>query len=152
MPNTYTQIHIHAVFVVKTRACLIQNSWKDELYRYLAGIIQNHGHKVLIINGMPDHVHILIGMRPHQSLSDLMRDIKSCSTSWINDKGFLKYKFLWQEGFGAFSYSKKDIANVIEYIYNQELHHKKKTFTEEYIHLLEQQGIQYDARYIFSQI
>ena len=106
MANTYTQIHIQVVFTVQNRDCIIQNSWKEELYKYISGVIQNHKHKVLAINGMPDHLHILIGLRPTQSLSDLMQDVKGSSSKWINQKRFTKGKFSWQEGFGAFSYGK----------------------------------------------
>jgi REP element-mobilizing transposase RayT len=132
MANAYTQIHIHAVFAVQNRECIISAQWKDELYKYITGIIRNNNHKPLAINGMPDHIHILFGMRPVQSLSDLMQDIKGYSSKWINEKHFIKTKFSWQEGYGAFSYSKSQLPQVISYIENQENHHKKKTFSEEY--------------------
>ena len=114
MANTYTQIHLHLIFAVRFRASIIRSSWKDELYKYITGIIKNNHHKLICINGMPDHIHILIGMRPVQSLSELMQDIKSCSSKWINQKRLVKGRFEWQEGFGAFSYSKSGIRNVIE--------------------------------------
>ena len=136
MANTYTQIHIQVVFNFKNLDCIIQETWKYELYKYISGIIQNHNHKVLAINGMPDHVHILIGMRPTQSLSDLMQDVKGNSSKWINQKRFTKGKFSWQEGYGAFSYAKSQKEQVVNYILNQELHHKKKTFKEEYTEFL----------------
>lgn len=106
MPNTYTQIHIHVIFAIQNRLSLISKSWEKRLYQYITGIIQNHGHKLLSINGMPDHIHILFGMRPSQSLSDLMRDVKGDSSLWINENKFVAGKFSWQEGYGAFSYSK----------------------------------------------
>ncbi len=106
MANTYTQIHLHLIFAVKGRQSLIQKNWKDELYKYITGIIQNHQHKLLSINGMPNHLHILIGYRPSQSLPDLLQDIKGDSSKWINTKGLIKGKFEWQSGYGAFSYSK----------------------------------------------
>ena len=152
MANTYTQIHIQAVFVVQNRDCVIQKSWKDELYKYITGIIQNHNHKVLAINGMPDHVHVLIGMRPTQSLSELMQDIKGGSSNWINQKGFVKGKFSWQEGYGAFSYSKSHVDAVIEYINKQEKHHRKKTFIDEYFEFLEKFKVEYDERYVFKPV
>jgi putative transposase len=152
MANTYTQIHIQAVFVVKDRECLIRPGWKNELYKYMTGIIQNHNHKVLAINGIPDHVHILFGMRPVQSLSDLLQDVKGDSSKWINQKGFLNGHFSWQEGFGAFSYCKAHINNVINYIGNQELHHKTETFYDEYIRLLKFHAIDFDSRYIFKPV
>lgn len=152
MANTYTQIHIQAVFVVQNRDCVIHKSWKNELYKYITGIIQNHNHKVLAINGMPDHVHVLFGMRPTQSLSDLMQDIKGDSSEWINEKGYVKGKFSWQAGYGAFSYSKSHVENVITYIQNQEMHHKKKTFMEEYQEFLEKFEVDYDERYVFKPV
>ena len=152
MANTYTQIHIHAVFAVQNRDCIIRDTWKDELYKYITGIIKNNQHKPLAINGMPDHIHVLFGMRPSQSLSDLMQDIKGSSSKWINEKKFTKYRFSWQEGFGAFSYSKSQLSNVIVYINNQKEHHRIKTFIEEYKELLQEFNIDYDDRYIFKPI
>lgn len=152
MANTYTQIHIHAVFAVQNRDCIICDTWKDELYKYITGIIKNNQHKPLAINGMPDHVHVLFGMRPSQSLSDLMQDIKGSSSKWINEKKFTKYRFSWQEGFGAFSYSKSQLSNVIVYINNQKEHHRIKTFIEEYKELLQEFNIDYDDRYIFKPV
>ena len=152
MPNTYTQIHIHAVFAVQNRECIIRDSWKDELYKYIGGIIKNNRHKPLIINGMPDHVHVLFGFRPSQSLSDLMQDIKGSSSLWINEKRLVPGKFSWQEGYGAFSYSKRELPYIIKYIENQQNHHKKKTFLEEYHQLLKEFEIDYDDRYIFKPV
>ena len=114
MANTYTQIHIQAVFSVQSRECIIGKAWKDELYKYITGIIRSQKHKVLAINGMPDHLHIFFGMRPTQSLSGLMQDIKGDSSLWVNKNGFVKETFSWQEGYGAFSYSKSNVDNVIE--------------------------------------
>ena len=152
MANTYTQIHIQAVFAVQNRQSLIQNAWKNKLYKYITGIIQNYGHKVLQINGMPDHIHILIGMRPNQSISDLLQQIKNSSTDWINENNFLKQCFSWQSGYGAFSYAKSQVPTVIKYIQNQEEHHKKKNFQEEYLDFLNEYEIEYDERYIFRPI
>jgi REP element-mobilizing transposase RayT len=152
MANTYTQIHIHAVFAVQNRNCIINKSWQDELYKYITGIIHTNNHKLLIINGMSDHLHVLFGMRPVQSLSDLMQDIKGSSSKWINDKRFTKSKFSWQEGYGAFSYSKSDLTKVINYIANQQQHHQVKKFIVEYRELLEEFGIEYDDKYIFKPI
>lgn len=152
MANTYTQIHIQAVFAVQNRDCIIHRGWKDELYKYITGIVQNNKHKILAMNGMPDHVHILFGFRPSQSLSDLMQDIKGSSSKWINEKKFIKGKFSWQEGYGAFSYSKSDLPNVIQYIKNQEEHHKKKSFIEEYKDLLKKFEIDYDERFVFKPV
>ncbi len=151
MANTYTQIHLHAIFGVQNRISLINTSWKNDLYKYITGIIQNNKHKVLVINGMPDHIHILFGMRPYQSLSELMQDVKGSSSKWINKKGFVKGRFSWQEGYGAFSYSKSQLKNVINYIGNQEEHHKKRSFTEEYLELLQKFDIDYNENYIFHE-
>jgi len=152
MANTYTQIHIQAVFSVQNRNCVIRRSWKAELYKYITGIIQNHGHKVLVINGKPDHIHVFFGMRPSQALSDLMQDIKGDSSKWINQNRFVQGHFSWQEGFGAFSYSKSHVDNVIDYIKNQDYHHKTRTFTEEYLDFMKKFEIDYDARYIFKPV
>ena len=152
MANTYTQIHLQFVFAVKYRNGLIHASFKEELYKYISGIIKENNHKLLAINGMPDHLHIFIGMRPSQSISDLLQDIKGSSSKWINEKKFLKVKFEWQEGYGAFSYSKSHVNNVISYIRNQENHHKKETFREEYLKFLKVFEIEYDERYIFKDL
>jgi REP element-mobilizing transposase RayT len=148
--NTYTQIHLQAIFAVKKRTGLIQKEWKDELYKYITGIIQAYDHKLLAINGMPDHLHIFFGMRPIQSLSDLMQNIKQDSSKWINQKKFIKEKFEWQSGFGAFSYSKSQASSVINYVHNQESHHRKIRFQDEYKKFLEKFEIAYDERYIFK--
>ena len=152
MANTYTQIHIQAVFALRNRASLISSSWKEELYRYITGIIQNYDHKVLQINGMTDHIHILFGMRPTQSLSELMQKVKQDSTKWIGEKGFVKGKFSWQAGYGGFSYAKSELPDVIAYIKNQEDHHREKTFKTEYTALLNEFEIEYDEQYVFKEI
>ena len=152
MANTYTQIHIQAVFAVQNRFSLIGKDCKDELYKYITGLLQNQGHKVLQINGMPDHVHLLIGLRPTQALADLMQMVKQDSFKWINTKGFVKGKFSWQSGYGAFSYSKNQVPRVINYIQEQEKHHLKRSFLEEYEELLKIHKIEYDQRYIFKPI
>lgn len=152
MANTYSQIHIQVVFAVQNRESLIGSKWKNELYQYLVGIIQNHQHKVIAINGMPDHVHILIGLRPSQSISDLMQKVKGDSSKWINRKGFVLGKFSWQEGYGVFSYGKSQIDDVIEYIKRQEIHRQRKTFKEEYLQFLEKFALDYDERFVFKEI
>lgn len=148
--NTYTRIHI--VFTVQNRGCIILDAWNEELYKYISGIIQNHKHKVLAINEMPDHLHVLIGMRPTQSLSDLIQNIKGESSKWINPKRFLKGKFSWQEGYGAFSYGKSQINQVIDYINNQEENQRKRTFLEEYKFLLDKFEVDFDHRFIFQEV
>ena len=150
MANTYTQIHIHAVFAVQNRLSLIQQQWQGELYRYISGIISKNGHKLLQIGGMPDHVHVFFGMRPSQSLSDLMQDIKGDSSKWINQKRFVDGIFSWQEGYGAFSYSRSQITDVVKYIDNQAEHHMRKTFIEEYRDFLKLFEVEYDEKYIFK--
>lgn len=152
MANTYTQIHIHFVFAVKFRNGIIQSRWKDNLYKYITGIVQNNNHKLLAINGMSDHFHILIGIRPSQSISDLMKDVKQGSSLWINENKLTNGRFEWQEGYEAFSYSKSQVNTVIEYIKNQEIHHKKRTFREEYIEFLEKFEIEYDEKFVFKDL
>ncbi|MEO8149894.1 MAG: IS200/IS605 family transposase [Bacteroidia bacterium] len=152
MANTYTQIHIQAIFAVQNRESIIGKQWQDELYKYITGIIQNYKHKLLAINGMPDHVHVFFGMRPDQSLSVLMQQVKGDSSKWINEKKLIPGKFSWQEGYGAFSYSKSQVPQVIKYIQRQEEHHRKKTFIEEYIQFLNAFEIEYDERYIFKPV
>ncbi|HSN60452.1 MAG TPA: IS200/IS605 family transposase [Ferruginibacter sp.] len=152
MPNTYTQIHIQFVFAVKFRKAVIQPLWKEALHSYITGIIQNKTHKMLQINTMPDHLHMLIGFRPNDNMSQLIQVVKSESTKFINDHEYTNRPFSWQEGFGAFSYSKSHVANVIKYIQNQEQHHKKQTFLDEYVSFLEKFEIEYDERYIFKQL
>jgi REP element-mobilizing transposase RayT len=148
MPNTYTQIHIQFVFAVKFRDKTISKKWKDDLYKYITGIVQNQSHKLLAINGMSDHVHMLVGLPPSQSISELMQYVKKDSSRWINDNELVKGKFEWQEGYGAFSYGASQIDEVIKYIDNQEEHHRKKTFREEYIDFLTKFKVEYDERYI----
>lgn len=150
--NTYTQIHIQIVFAVKFRNSQIQEEWKDELYKYITGIIQHNKHKLLAINGVSDHIHIFVGMRSHQSLSDLVKDIKGCSSKWINEKKFLPTRFEWQNSFGAFSYGKSQVESVIQYINNQEEHHKKTDFKTEYIAFLEKFEVEYDLKFIFKDL
>ena len=152
MANTYTQIHLQVIFAVKKRTGLIQREWKDELYKYIPGIIQIQDHKMLAINGMPDHIHVFFGMRPIQSLSDLMQEIKQDSSKWINQKKYIKERFEWQEGFGAFSYSKSQASRVIAYVQNQEVHHRNITFLDEYRKFLDKFEIDYDERYIFKEL
>lgn len=152
MANTYTQIHIQCVFTVQNRDCVIKKHWREELHKYITGIIQNHGHKILAINSMPDHVHVFFGMRPTQSLSDLMQDVKEYSTKWINKNRFIKSRFSWQEGYGGFSYCKSQINDVIAYIIDQEKHHKKKSFMEEYDDFLKEFEIDFDERFIFKPV
>jgi putative transposase len=150
MANTYTQIYIHAVFAVQNRDALISIEWNERLHKYITGIIQNQGHKLIAINSMPDHVHIFIGMKPDASLSDLIRDVKRDSTNFINHEIRLRFKFNWQEGYGAFSYSHSQIDAVVKYIINQERHHHRKTFREEYETMLKEFAVEYDARYVFE--
>jgi len=152
MANTYTQIHIQAIWAVQNRDCLIGKEWKHELHQYITGIVQNKGHKMLQINSMSDHVHMFFGMRPKEALSDLMKIVKQESTNWIKTNGFVRARFSWQEGFGGFSYAKSQVPQVIRYVKHQEEHHKKKTFIEEYIEFLDAFEVEYDERYIFKPV
>ena len=152
MSGTFSQIYIQVVFAVKGRESLIQTTWEEELYKYITGIIRNKGQKLLAINGMPDHIHILVGLKPSCCLSDLVREIKKSSNDFIKEKGFIKYKFNWQEGYGAFSYSHSALDNVIAYIENQKQHHRTKTFKQEYLEFLEKFKIEYKNEYLYEWI
>ncbi len=152
MPNTYSQLYIHVVIAVKGRENLIHSALKDELYKYICGIVKGNNEKVYSINGMPDHVHILLSIKPNTLLSDLMRDVKASSSKWINLNSLVNGKFQWQEGFGAFSSSQSQLDKVISYIDNQEMHHEKTSFKEEYLKLLKSYKIEYDEKYIFEWI
>lgn len=149
MHGTYTQIYIHLVFAVQGRENLIASTWKDELFKYIAGIISNKGHKSIIVNGVSDHVHVLVGLKPIMALSDLVRDIKNNSSKFINQKRFVQGKFSWQEGYGAFSYAHSQLEQVYN-ILNQEQYHHKKTFKEEYHEFLEKFNIKYNENYLFD--
>jgi putative transposase len=151
MPNTYTQLHIQFVFAVKYRTGLIQNSWKENLHQYITGIFQGNNHKMLQINSVADHIHIFIGMRPHQSVSALIQNVKTESSKWIKAQEFSN-SFAWQEGYGAFSYAKSQVNDVIKYIQNQEKHHQKQTFLDEYRRFLNAFEIDWEEKYIFKEL
>ena len=146
MANTYSQIYVQVVFAVYGRENLISKEWKDELYKYITGIVKSNDQKLLAINGVSDHVHILLNIKPNIALSDLVRDIKANSSRFINEKRFVKGKFSWQEDFGAFSYSISQIDDVIQYIENQE----KKSFKDEYLAYLKRFEINFNEKYIFN--
>lgn len=150
MSNTYSKIYIQIVFSVKGRKNLIHKNWREELYRYICGIVSAKSQKVYAIGGVEDHIHLLVSVAPNINISDIVRDIKSNSSKWINERGFVNGKFNWQEGFGAFSYGQSQLDKVINYINNQEKHHQKRTFKEEYIELLEKFNIDYDEKYLFG--
>ena len=150
MANTYTQIYIHVVFAVEGRQSLIAPEHNDELQKYITSIVSGQKQKLIAINNMPDHLHMLVGLRPDSSLSDLVRDVKAVSSKFINEKRWVVGRFSWQEGFGAFSYSRSQLGTVIHYIENQPEHHAKKSFREEYVELLEKFEVAYDKKYIFK--
>ena len=150
MANTYTQLYIQFVFAVKGREHLIPKSHKEEVHKYLTGVIQNNKHKLLQIHCMPDHAHIFIGLHPSQSISDFAEDTKIAATKFIKRQSWMPYDFAWQRGYGAFSYSRSQIPAVAKYIENQEIHHQKKTFREEYIDFLEKFEIDYEEKYLFD--
>jgi REP element-mobilizing transposase RayT len=150
MAGTYSQIYLQIVFAVKGRENLIAQSWKDELHKYISGIIKEKEQKPIIVNGMPDHIHAFIGLKPSMRISDLVRDIKNNSSKFINEKGWIKGKFSWQEGYGVFSYSHSHIERVYNYILNQEEHHRKKTFKDEYLELLKKFEIEFQEAYVFD--
>ncbi|MEA5425728.1 IS200/IS605 family transposase [Arcicella lustrica] len=152
MAGTFSQIYIQVVFAVRSRNSLIHSTWEEELYKYISGICKNKGQKLLAINGMPDHIHILIGLKPSSCLSDLVREIKKSSNDFINEKRFTTSKFQWQEGYGAFSHSHSALDNIISYINNQKEHHQKHTFKEEYISFLKKFEIAFKDEYLFEWI
>lgn len=150
MANTFSQIYLQFVFAVKDRYNLISKNNKEELHKYITALIQNRGIKLLAINCMPDHIHIFVGFKPSLLISDFAKEIKVESNEFINSKGWVKGKFKWQEGYGGFSYSQSHIDSVIKYIQNQEIHHQKKTFKQEYITLLEKFEVPFEERYLFD--
>jgi len=152
MANTYTQIYLQLIFAVQDRLSLIKESWEVELYKYITGIIQNNGHKLIAINGVPNHIHIFIGYKPHQLIPELLQDIKGFSSKWINKQGFVKAKFSWQESYGAFSYSHSHIDSVVKYIMNQKEHHKKRTFREKYLEFLKKYNVPFNEKYILKDV
>ena len=152
MANTYTQLYIHLVFAVKYRAAALDKSWRHELFQYMIGLFENRGQMVYAIGGMYDHVHVLVSISPKQSISELVQEIKRATTLWIKEKGYVRTRFSWQDGFGAFSYGRSQIDSVVKYIQNQEIHHSKRSFRDEYIAFLENFGIKYDNKYIFKEI
>lgn len=152
MANTYTKLYIQFVFAVQNRRSLIRPEWEEELYKYITGIIQNKSHKMIAINGMPDHLHMFIGFQPVDHMSELIKVVKGESTKWIKEQGYADGSFKWQAGYGAFSYSRSHIDRVYHYIQNQKEHHRKKSFREEYTELLKKFDVDYDERYIFTEV
>jgi REP element-mobilizing transposase RayT len=150
MANTFTKVYIQIVFVVKGRENLISKDWRSKLHKYISGIITAKSHKSIIVNGVGDHVHCFIGLNPNMSISDLARDIKNNSSKFINENKFVKGKFQWQHGYGAFSYSETAVKNVYNNVLNQEEHHKERDFKREFIDLLERYEIEYKPEYLFD--
>jgi REP element-mobilizing transposase RayT len=150
MADTYTQLYVQLVFSVKGRNALIPKQHKEEVHKYITGVIQKRRHKLIVINAMRDHIHIFIGMNPSQSISDLVNNIKTASTKYIKQQPWMSHNFEWQNGYGAFSYSRSHIDSVVKYIENQEQHHQKRTFCAEYLDLLEKFDIEYKAEYLFE--
>ena len=149
MANTYTRIYVQIVFAVEWRQCLIDAQHKEEIHKYITGITRNDGQKLIEVNSMPDHMHLLVGLKPDMALSDLVRDIKATSR-FINEQGWLRGRFRWQEGFGAFSYSHSQLDSVIRYVRNQEKHHSRRTFRNEYIEMLRKFDVAFDSKYVFD--
>lgn len=152
MAGTFYQIYIQFVFAVHGRESLLNKTWRDEEFKYMSGIIKGKNQKSIIVNGVSDHVHVLVGLRPSVRICDLVRDIKNNSSRFINEKKFLPGKFEWQDGYGAFSYSRSQIDNVYKYIETQEAHHRKRTFKEEYLDLLKKFEVEYNEKYLFKWI
>lgn len=150
MPNTYSQLYIHLVFAVKHRQSLIKPEHRKEIERYMTGILQHKKHKLLAIYLMPDHAHILIGASPTISLSDTVQVLKTQTTNFIKENRLVPFHFNWQEGFGAFSHSRRELDNVVKYILNQPEHHRKLTFREEYLALLRRFEVRYQEEYLFE--
>jgi putative transposase len=150
MANTYTQCYFHLVFTVKNRDAMIKKTWKNEMEMYITGIVQNNRHKMLAIGTMPDHIHTLIGYNVNHLIPDLVEEIKTSTNSWIRQKKLSEFKFDWQKGYGAFTYSHSQIDNVIKYILSQEEHHKKRSFKEEYLEMLDKNEIAYGNEYLFE--
>ncbi len=150
MAGTYSQIYIQVVFAVHGRESLIHATWEEELYKYITGIVQNKNQKMLAINGMPDHIHFVIGMKPSICLSDLVREVKKSSNEFVKKQRFTKFNFEWQEGFGAFSYGHSQLDKVIAYVMNQKEHHKKTTFKDEYKALLRKFDVEFRDEYLFE--
>ena len=152
MAGTFSQIYIQYVFAVEGRENLLQKPWRDEVFKYIAGIIKEKNQKAIIVNGVTDHVHVFVGLKPSMNISDLVRDIKNNSSKFINEQRFLKGKFSWQEGYGAFSYAHSQIESVYQYILKQEEQHMKKTFKEEYLDFLQKFKIDYSEKYLFERL
>lgn len=150
MANTFSQIYIQTVFAVSNRQSLITPEFKEDLYKYVSGIVRNQGQKLIAINGVADHLHILIGLRPAMALADLVQEIKADSTNFINKKRWVRGRFSWQEGYGAFSYGHSQLDTIIRYIQNQEKHHSRRSFREEYLTLLRRFDIAFEEKYVFE--
>lgn len=150
MGDTYVQAYFHLVFAVKNRQALIGKSWKNELEKYITGVVQNSGHKLIAIGSMPDHIHIFIGYNLNQTIPDLVEKIKTSSNHWIKERKFTNFKFNWQKGYGAFTHAHSQISTVANYILNQEIHHRKKTFREEYLEMLKKFQVDYKNEYLFA--
>lgn len=149
-PGVFTQLYIHLVFAVKYREALLRENQREKIFKYISGIITKQEHKSIIVNGMPDHIHILLGLNPDKTISNIVRDIKRGSSLFINEKGWFPGKFAWQEGYGAFTYGRSQLDDIYNYILNQKIHHRKITFKEEYLSLLKKFEIVYDERYLFE--
>jgi putative transposase len=152
MAGTFSQLYVHYVFAVKGRESLLRTPWRDDVLKYIVGIIKAKNQKPIIVNGVSDHVHVFVGIRPSMNISDLVRDLKNNSSNFINERKFVRGRFSWQEGYGVFSYSHSQVDSVYRYIAHQEEHHQKKSFREEYIDMLQQFGIEAEERFLFEWI
>jgi REP element-mobilizing transposase RayT len=150
MANTFSQIYIQMVFAVNGRLSLITSDFKEELHKYITGIVRKQGQKLIRINGMPDHLHILIGLKLAMALANLVTDIKSDSSEWVNKKKLARAKFAWQEGYGAFSYGHSQLDTIVRYVMNQEKHHQRRSFRDEYLTLLRKFEIEFKEEYVFE--
>lgn len=150
MANTYSQCYFHLVFAVKNREALIQKSWKDDLERYVTGVVQNHKHKLLAVGTMPDHIHIFLGYHLSHLIPDLVEEIKTSSDAWIKENHLSKFKFGWQKGYGAFTHARSQLDTVVKYVLSQEEHHRRVSFQEEYLEMLRKNDIQFEEKYVFD--
>lgn len=150
MSDTYSKIYLQYVFSVRDRECILRPEWRNDLFEYMAGIVRTKGQKPIIVGGYYDHVHLFVGIKPEMSISDLIRDVKTCSTKFIKDNRFVRCNFSWQKGYGVFSYSQTQVRAVYDYILNQEEHHKKRTFKDEYLDFLQKFEIEYNEKYLFD--
>jgi REP element-mobilizing transposase RayT len=152
MANTYHQIYLQLVFAVKYRRAVLDKAWRNKVQGVIGNLVNETGCKTIIVNGVEDHMHCFVGLRPAVSVSDLMKTVKAKSSMYINNHSLTKERFEWQEGYGVFSYRRRDVDQIYKYVQNQESHHQKHTFKDEYLDLLKEFEVEYDEQYIFQEL